>query len=366
MEPFLRVCDISYAYHSPLGATPALSGISFTVNKGEFLAIVGPSGCGKSTLLSLLAGLLTPEEGSVYIGDAPLKEAQAGIGYMLQRDHLFEWRTIRENAALGLEIRHRKTKAAMKTLDEMLENYGLAEFADAHPSELSGGMRQRAALIRTLALQPELLLLDEPFSALDYYLKEQLQFQVREVLRGYTGDVLMVSHSRDEVYRFCEKSIILNRGQVAMKGETRAIFQKPENVTAARLTGCKNFSRIRRIGEYEVEALDWGLTLQTEEAVAAEHAYIGIRAHQFYPARGSANEFTCEWGDTLCQPFEWDVLLSPVENAGAAGDKENALEREVIWWKVDYKQSDSLNRYQRGDRVRLGIAPGDIMLLKEG
>ena len=122
MEPFLRVCDISYAYHSPLGATPALSGISFTVNKGEFLAIVGPSGCGKSTLLSLLAGLLTPEEGSVYIGDAPLKEAQAGIGYMLQRDHLFEWRTIRENAALGLEIRHRKTKAAMKTLDEMLKN----------------------------------------------------------------------------------------------------------------------------------------------------------------------------------------------------------------------------------------------------
>ena len=106
---------------------------------------------------------------------------------------------------------------------------------------------------------------------------------MREVLRGYTGDVLMVSHSRDEVYRFCEKSIILNRGQVAMKGETRAIFQKPENVTAARLTGCKNFSRIRRIGEYEVEALDWGLTFQTEEAVAAEHAYIGIRAHQFYP-----------------------------------------------------------------------------------
>ena len=144
------------------------------------------------------------------------------------------------------------------------------------------------------------------------------------------------------------------------------IFQKPENVTAARLTGCKNFSRIRRIGEYEVEALDWGLTFQTEEAVAAEHAYIGIRAHQFYPARGSANEFTCEWGDTLCQPFEWDVLLRPVENVGAAGDKENALEREVIWWKVDYKQSDSLNQYQRGDRVRLGIAPGDIMLLKEG
>ena len=248
----------------------------------------------------------------------------------------------------------------------MIRLFKLEGLEKRYPSQLSGGQQQRVALARILVYEPDVIMLDEPFSALDYYLKEQLQFQVREVLRGYTGDVLMVSHSRDEVYRFCEKSIILNRGQVAMKGETRAIFQKPENVTAARLTGCKNFSRIRRIGEYEVEALDWGLTFQTEEVVAAEHAYIGIRAHQFYPARGSANEFTCEWGDTLCQPFEWDVLLRPVENAGAAGDKENALEREVIWWKVDYKQSDSLNQYQRGDRVRLGIAPGDIMLLKEG
>ena len=271
--------------------------------------------------------------------------------------------TVETNIAAGLaRSKEEKQEAAAR----MIRLFKLEGLEKRYPSQLSGGQQQRVALARILVYEPDVIMLDEPFSALDYYLKEQLQFQVREVLRGYTGDVLMVSHSRDEVYRFCEKSIILNRGQVAMKGETRAIFQRPENVTAARLTGCKNFSRIRRIGEYEVEALDWGLTFQTEEAVAAEHAYIGIRAHQFYPARGSANEFTCEWGDTLCQPFEWDVLLRPVENAGAAGDKENALEREVIWWKVDYKQSDSLNQYQRGDRVRLGIAPGDIMLLKEG
>lgn len=286
---------------------------------------------------------------------------------VFQQFNLYPHLTVLENLTLApVKLQHVPKDKARETALKCLDRVGLKAKAGNYPAQLSGGQQQRVALARILVYEPDVIMLDEPFSALDYYLKEQLQFQVREVLRGYTGDVLMVSHSRDEVYRFCEKSIILNRGQVAMKGETRAIFQKPENVTAARLTGCKNFSRIRRIGEYEVEALDWGLTFQTEEAVAAEHAYIGIRAHQFYPARGSANEFTCEWGDTLCQPFEWDVLLRPVENAGAAGDKENALEREVIWWKVDYKQSDSLNQYQRGDRVRLGIAPGDIMLLKEG
>lgn len=218
------ICDISYAYHSPLGATPALSGISFTVNKGEFLAIVGPSGCGKSTLLSLLAGLLTPEEGSVYIGDAPLKEAQAGIGYMLQRDHLFEWRTIRENAALGLEIRHRKTKAAMKTLDEMLENYGLAEFADAHPSELSGGMRQRAALIRTLILKPDLLLLDEPFSALDYQTRLTVCDDIATIIRETKKTAILITHDLAEAISTADRVLILSARPGQVKAEISLTF----------------------------------------------------------------------------------------------------------------------------------------------
>ena len=339
----------------------------------ETLALLGASGCGKSMTLKCIAGIMTPDRGRIVLNGRVLFDSEARIdlppqqrrvGYLFQNYALFPTMTVEKNILCGIRSGSKAEKNA--ALTATLHRFRLEGLEKRYPAQLSGGQQQRVALARILVYEPDVIMLDEPFSALDYYLKEQLQFQVREVLRGYTGDVLMVSHSRDEVYRFCEKSIILNRGQVAMKGETRAIFQKPENVTAARLTGCKNFSRIRRIGEYEVEALDWGLTFQTEEAVAAEHAYIGIRAHQFYPARGSANEFTCEWGDTLCQPFEWDVLLRPVENAGAAGDKENALEREVIWWKVDYKQSDSLNQYQRGDRVRLGIAPGDIMLLKEG
>ena len=343
------------------GLLEVLKGVSLKVEKGEVVSIIGPSGGGKSTFIRCINHLEEPTSGTISIAGTPVTKKNR---LEMAKKYSVELEVL--SSLNPVKLQHVPKDKARETALKCLDRVGLKAKAGNYPAQLSGGQQQRVALARILVYEPDVIMLDEPFSALDYYLKEQLQFQVREVLRGYTGDVLMVSHSRDEVYRFCEKSIILNRGQVAMKGETRAIFQKPENVTAARLTGCKNFSRIRRIGEYEVEALDWGLTFQTEEAVAAEHAYIGIRAHQFYPAHGSANEFTCEWRDTLCQPFEWDVLLRPVENAGAAGDKENALEREVIWWKVDYKQSDLLNQYQRGDRVRLGIAPGDIMLLKEG
>lgn len=367
----VRLDHISKIYTDPKTGKEfyAVQDTTLDIEPGSFVTLLGPSGCGKTTTLRMIAGFESPDEGDIYLGDEninALTPNKRDTAMVFQSYALLPHINVFDNVAYGLKIRKLPKEEIHERVMNILKLVEMDGMESRMTNQLSGGQQQRVALARILVYEPDVIMLDEPFSALDYYLKEQLQFQVREVLRGYTGDVLMVSHSRDEVYRFCEKSIILNRGQVAMKGETRAIFQKPENVTAARLTGCKNFSRIRRIGEYEVEALDWGLTFQTEEAVAAEHAYIGIRAHQFYPARGSANEFTCEWGDTLCQPFEWDVLLRPVENAGVAGDKENALEREVIWWKVDYKQSDSLNRYQRGDRVRLGIAPGDIMLLKEG
>ena len=148
----LEVRGVGYAYHTMEGETPALSDISFTADTGEFIAIVGPSGCGKSTLLSLLCGLVRPESGSILIDQKPLDEAGNLIGYMLQKDHLFEWRTILSNVSLGLEIQKRLTPENQKELKERLKTYGLEEFQDMRPSQLSGGMRQRAALIRTLAL----------------------------------------------------------------------------------------------------------------------------------------------------------------------------------------------------------------------
>ncbi|MFT4006543.1 MAG: ATP-binding cassette domain-containing protein, partial [Lacrimispora sp.] len=160
MKPKLEARGVSYSYHSLDGETLALSDISFTAENGEFLAIVGPSGCGKSTLLSLLSGLLIPDQGEIYIDGVPQSESGVNIGYMLQRDHLFEWRTIIGNAELGLEIQKRRSAGSREKLHQMLHTYGLGSFENARPSELSGGMRQRAALVRTLALDPDLLLLD--------------------------------------------------------------------------------------------------------------------------------------------------------------------------------------------------------------
>ena len=152
MKPKLEVRGVSYSYHSLEGETLALSDISFTADNGEFLAIVGPSGCGKSTLLSLLCGLLTPDTGEIFIDGVPQTESESNIGYMLQRDHLFEWRTIMGNAELGLEIQKKRNSDSREKLHQMLHTYGLGSFEQAKPSELSGGMRQRAALVLTLAL----------------------------------------------------------------------------------------------------------------------------------------------------------------------------------------------------------------------
>ena len=160
MTPILELKNINYSYHTLDGETKALSDISFALTSGEFTAVVGPSGCGKSTLLSLIAGLMKPESGEIFLNGEPLTENSSKIGYMLQHDHLFEWRTVYRNVILGLEIRGALTAESKKKAESLLEQYGLLPFAHARPSELSGGMRQRAALSRTLTLQPALLRLD--------------------------------------------------------------------------------------------------------------------------------------------------------------------------------------------------------------
>ena len=177
MNPILKVRDVCLSYHTLSGETPALSHISFDLMPGEFLSIVGPSGCGKSTLLNLIAGLLAPECGSITLDEKPVSAGSTAVGYMLQKDHLLEWRSIYKNILLGLEIRKELTP-------ELLRIYGLDRFRDARPSQLSGGMRQRAALIRTLVLKPELLLLDEPFSALDYQTRLNVSDDIGKILRN--------------------------------------------------------------------------------------------------------------------------------------------------------------------------------------
>lgn len=209
MKSKLEVKHLSYSYHQLTGETLALSDISFDVKDGEFLAVVGPSGCGKSTLLSLLCGLLEPEEGTVLIDGIPREDSQSVIGYMLQKDHLFEWRTIFSNISLGLEIQKKLDEKAKKELFRMLDIYGLGAFADARPSQLSGGMRQRAALIRTLALKPDILLLDEPFSALDYQTRLEVCDDISSIIRTRNTTAVLITHDLSEAISTADRILIL-------------------------------------------------------------------------------------------------------------------------------------------------------------
>ena len=241
MVPKLQVKDLSYSYHSMDGETKALSNISFSVSAGEFLAVVGPSGCGKSTLLSLICGLLKASEGSVLIDGKPMETGDSRIGYMLQKDHLFEWRTIFSNACLGLEIQRNLDEEGRERVRRLLETYGLEDFADARPSELSGGMRQRAALIRTLALEPDILLLDEPFSALDYQTRLAVCDDISTIIREQKKTAILVTHDLSEAVSAADRILILTKRPGRVKDTITIKF--PDNAGSPLLRrNCPEFS----------------------------------------------------------------------------------------------------------------------------
>ena len=224
MEQVLELKHIHYAYHNLEGETPAHIDISFALNKGEFVSIVGPSGCGKSTLLSLIAGLITPEKGLIKINGKYLRESTTNVGYMLQHDELFEWRTIYNNVVLGLEVQHMLTARTRQRAHELLNVYGLSQFENARPSELSGGMRQRAALIRTLVLEPDLLLLDEPFSALDYQTRLNVGDDIGQILRQEKKSALLVTHDLSEAISLADRVIVLSGRPATIRQTIPLIF----------------------------------------------------------------------------------------------------------------------------------------------
>lgn len=226
MNPLLELKNLCYAYHSKSGETYALSDISFQVQRGEFVAVVGPSGCGKSTLLSLIAGLLMPESGSVLLDGKASDGFRENTGYMLQKDHLFEWRTIYRNVVLGLEIQHKLNEESESRVNKMLKDYGLYRFRNAMPSELSGGMRQRAALIRTLALDPELLLLDEPFSALDFQTRLSVCDDVSAILRREKKTAVLVTHDLSEAVSMADRIIVLTKRPARIRSVIEIRFAK--------------------------------------------------------------------------------------------------------------------------------------------
>lgn len=233
VQNILELKNISYSYHSLHGETQALNNISFGVKEGEFLAIVGPSGCGKSTLLSIISGLLKPESGTITFNNPDGSLHYPRIGYMLQHDHLFEWRTIYQNSILGLEINHMLTKERLAHVNQLFLDYDLEHFKSKRPSELSGGMKQRAALIRTLAMEPQLLLMDEPFSALDYQTRLMVSADICKLIRAAGKTMIIITHDLSEAISLADRIIVLTGRPATVKTELPITLTLTDNSALA-------------------------------------------------------------------------------------------------------------------------------------
>lgn len=333
--------------------------VAFQVDKA-CLGILGASGCGKSMTLKCIAGIERPDSGRIVLNGRVLFDSTRGVdlpprerrvGFLFQSYALFPNMTVRENIAAGMPgKRGREERAGRLMVDFQLNGLG-----DRYPRELSGGQQQRAALARMLAADPEAVLLDEPLSALDAHLREYMQLRLLEIAEK-VGDAVMVTHSRDEVYTVCPNLLVMDGGRVAAAGTTEGVFKDPGFLEVARITGCKNISRMTRISENRVYAVDWDMTLTTARSVPADATHVGIRAHDMIPAdeddAGAENVFAVNIRKTTGNPFELVVHFTNAE--GRAGN-----ECALLWWKVSKYLVDELP-------VRLFFPPAALMVLRSG
>lgn len=333
--------------------------ISFC-SKSRRIGILGASGCGKSMTLKSIAGIETPDEGRIKVEDRTLfdhtakvniKPQKRNVGYLFQNYALFPTMTVEKNIAAGLK--GSKQENAVR-VSEMIEKFRLKGLEKRLPGQLSGG-QQRVALARIMAYEPDVILLDEPFSALDMYLKDMLQQELMQMLDDYEGTVILVSHNRDEVYRFSEELLIIDQGKIVAAGETKEIFENPKHREAARLTGCKNFSSAQRLDAHTVRAVEWGITIHTQRDIPEETSYIGYRAHDFIPIWGERGEnmlkFDLESSASL--PFEHNFYLRP---------EGEALDDMRICWFVQQEELKQLD--ERGMPDYLALDEGSILFLE--
>lgn len=294
----------------------------------ERMGLLGASGCGKSMTLKCIAGIEKPDKGQIVLNDRILFDSEKRInltprerkvGYLFQNYALFPTMTVEDNISCGLKGGKTQKK---ERINQMIELLHLKDLERRYPAQLSGGQQQRVALARIFAYEPDVLMLDEPFSALDTYLKESLQQDLLETLDKYKGDILLVSHNRDEVYNLCHKIAIMENGSISLTGDTKEIFLNPKKLVAARLTGCKNISRIKKISDYTLKAVDWDLILHTKEKISDQVKFVGIRAHDIrisYDLK-TENSFLCKVQRINESPFEKNIICS------------SGLDE--LWWKI--------------------------------
>lgn len=349
--------------------------VSF-ISDAKRIGILGASGCGKSLTLKSIAGVERPDSGRIEVGGRlffdrdskiDMKPQRRNIGYMFQNYALFPTMTVYQNIASGLRRQYNtgligltgKRKSIKSEKDErifeILERFRLGGLEEHLPGELSGGQQQRVALARIMIYRPDLIMLDEPFSALDQYLRDRLQYEMMEMLSDYKGQVIMVSHNRDEIYRFSEELIIMDRGSIIIKGATDRIFSDPKKVEIARVTGCKNFSSARRINNHKVEALDWGVILCLNREIPEDIRYLGYRAHFFEPIWGEkkGNCIKCNIAGIDNLPFERKYYIKP---------ENNERDTELICWFLQESGQKDIDEKGLPDYLRMNEE--QVLLLK--
>jgi molybdate ABC transporter permease protein len=287
-------------------------------NRSRTLGLLGASGSGKSLTLSCIAGLETPDTGRIVLNGRVLFDSKTGVnlppaarrtGLVFQDYALFPHLTVRENIAFGLH--DLPAAERVRRIAEWSRLAGLESLLHRYPAQLSGGQRQRVALVRALAIEPDALLLDEPFSGLDPHLRRRMEEDLRAVLAGYSGAIVLVTHDRNEAFRMCDELTVLADGRVAASGPRNDLFARPETLAAARVTGCKNLAPLRPIAPQEIAVDAWGCTLRVA-AIPPGAAHAGIRAHhiQLITTPGPDNTFPCRVLDVVESPFEVTVYLA--------------------------------------------------------
>lgn len=347
---------------------------AFSADEGV-TGILGASGCGKSMTLRCIAGIVKPDKGSIELDGTVffdsekkinLKPQKRQVGLLFQNYALFPNMTVRQNLLAGLRAREKDSARADALVREMIRRFSLEGLEGHRPAQLSGGQQQRAALARILLSRPRMLMLDEPFSALDGYLKWNLELELAEVLREYGCSTLFVSHSRDEIYRICDRVCVMDRGTSGPVIPVKQLFESPVSKAAALLSGCKNYSRARPAGEGKVQAEDWGVILACEGEAPEGFRYIGIRSHYLHlvpsgEEKGRENVFRCRVLKIIEDVFSMVVMVrpsdAPAQSATDGHGQQLRLELPKEAWEAFCRKEG------RRKEVLVCVEPKDVMLL---
>ncbi|MEF9945997.1 MAG: ATP-binding cassette domain-containing protein [Lachnospiraceae bacterium] len=330
--------------------------------KNVCTGILGASGCGKSMTLRCIAGVEKPDEGRIVLDGRVLFDSknkinlspkERNIGYLFQNYALFPTMTVAKNIACGVKGKKwKRTVEIQELVQRQMDTFHLQGLESRLPGQLSGGQQQRVALARMLIGNPSMIMLDEPFAAMDTYLKDILQHELSSILSEFKGEVLLVSHSRDEIYKLCTQVVVMDKGKTMLEGDTKGIFVQPKLKEVARLTGCKNISTIERINDHELFAKDWNCRLHTMDNIGDEIQYVAIRGHEVRKAKKEDHVNVVEViiADCVEAPFEYQYLI------------QSKLGGTQFWWMESKKNNQSCAIPELQNRVVL--PPEDLMLLK--